>query len=234
MTASDDEREDQEMKAMVRKPVAENKSIRKGKKTPAQNREAKQRYKERHPERVKAQAKVSGQRNHQKNRQRRLVIMAAYRSKDVNKKKHAAYMATYVPNRRAHDPIFRLKDTIRARLSAFLNGKGTTKNASTFTLVGCTATELILHLGDTPKAGSKHVDHIFPLDCHPLETLDEQMKAQHFSNLQLLTLEENLSKSSKLPTKAMAAKVARWAWPDGVTEDMLPDIYPGWSTALRM
>lgn len=28
--------------------------------------------------------------------------------------------------------------------------------------------------------------------------------------------------------------VERWCWPDGVTEDMLPDIYPGWATPLRM
>jgi hypothetical protein len=26
----------------------------------------------------------------------------------------------------------------------------------------------------------------------------------------------------------------RWAWPDGVTEDDLPDVYPGWSSALHM
>jgi len=32
----------------------------------------------------------------------------------------------------------------------------------------------------------------------------------------------------------MAAKVERWCWPDGVTEDMLPDKYDGWATPLRM
>jgi len=45
--------------------------------------------------------------------------------------------------------------------------------------------------------------------------------------------EENEEKFDKLPTKAMAAKVERWCWPAGVTEDMLPDKYPGWATALR-
>ena len=32
----------------------------------------------------------------------------------------------------------------------------------------------------------------------------------------------------------MAAKVDRDKWPPGITEDMLPDIYPGWATPLRM
>ena len=56
----------------------------------------------------------------------------------------------------------------------------------------------------------------------------------HYSNLQLLTAEENAFKRGRLPTKAMAARVDRSCWPDGITEDMLPDIYPGWRTPLRM
>jgi hypothetical protein len=56
----------------------------------------------------------------------------------------------------------------------------------------------------------------------------------HWTNTQLLTPVENRSKSGRLPTKAMAAKVDRCCWPDGVTEDMLPTIYPGWSSPLRM
>jgi hypothetical protein len=56
----------------------------------------------------------------------------------------------------------------------------------------------------------------------------------HFTNCQPLTKQENQNKYSKLPTKAMAAKVDRDKWPPGITEDMLPDIYPGWATPLRM
>ena len=32
----------------------------------------------------------------------------------------------------------------------------------------------------------------------------------------------------------MAAKVDPACWPDVITMDMLPDIYPGWATPLRM
>ncbi len=67
-----------------------------------------------------------------------------------------------------------------------------------------------------------------------MSSLEGQKRAMHFSNLQPLTADENGDKSDKLPTKAMAAKVERWAWPPGITEDMLPDIYDGWATPLRM
>ena len=50
---------------------------------------------------------------------------------------------------------------------------------------------------------------------------------------QMLTFEENDEKNGKLPTKAMAANVPQHLWPDGVTYEMLPDIYPGWATALN-
>ena len=56
----------------------------------------------------------------------------------------------------------------------------------------------------------------------------------HKSNMQPLTALENGMKGARLPTKAMAAKVDRSCWPDGVTEDMLPTIYPDWSSPLRM
>lgn len=55
----------------------------------------------------------------------------------------------------------------------------------------------------------------------------------HFSNLWPLTKEENNEKNGRMPTKAMAAQVQRWAWPPGITEDMLPDIYDGWATPLH-
>ena len=78
-----------------------------------------------------------------------------------------------------------------------------------------------------------HVDHIFPLARFGEH---EEHKMMHYSNLQLLTSKENQSKSARLPTKDMAARVHRDHWPDEITEDsMLPDIYPastpaGWRT----
>ena len=79
-----------------------------------------------------------------------------------------------------------------------------------------------------------HIDHIFPLSCFDMHNSEEQKKATHFSNLQMLPASANLSKHAKLPTKAMAARVERSAWPATVNEAMLPDIYSGWKTSLQM
>ena len=80
--------------------------------------------------------------------------------------------------------------------------------------------------------GTHDIDHIFPIDVY-VERGDKQ-NANHYSNLQPLTAVENGSKKDKLPTKAMAAKVDPAFWPNGITMDMLTDIYPGWRTPLRM
>jgi len=78
------------------------------------------------------------------------------------------------------------------------------------------------------------IDHIFPCDRYDFNVEGQQKKGFNYRNMQPLTPRENRQKWNKLPTKAMAAKVPRELWPDGVTEDMLPDIYPDWRTPLRM
>ena len=103
-------------------------------------------------------------------------------------------------------------------------------------LVGASDNVVCEHLDlQWPFTGESYeIDHVFPFRLYNIGSLEGQQKVMHFSNLQPLTVQENRSKWNHLPTKAMAAKVARWAWPDGVTEDMLPDIYDGWATPLRM
>ena len=77
------------------------------------------------------------------------------------------------------------------------------------------------------------MDHIFPIASYK-DTENKMKKLMNYTNLQVLTPGENLDKRAKLPTKAMASKVDPSCWPDGITWDMLPDIYPGWATPLRM
>lgn len=101
-------------------------------------------------------------------------------------------------------------------------------------LVGKDRDELLQYLRETSGVSDddQQVDHIFPVSRY--KDKGHIDRCMHYSNLQLLPGAANLSKSDKLPTKAMAAKVARWAWPDGVTEEMLPDQYDGWRTPLWM
>jgi len=133
--------------------------------------------------------------------------------------------------RRLTDKEYAIKDCMRARLRSALLRKGVDKTMSTFTVVGCSASSLLQYLN---LSDGDEVDHIFAFELYRLEDEDQQRKVGHYTNLQGLTSRENNDKAAKLPTKAMAAKVPRELWPDGVTEDMLPDIYPGWRTPLRM
>lgn len=116
-------------------------------------------------------------------------------------------------------------------------GKGK-KLCTTIQLIGCSRDEfrnhLTIQLYDGERLEDHTIDHIFPVKSWNLH-IEEQMKNCFSSgNTQPLTATENSQKQNKLPTKAMAAKVDRDKWPPGITEDMLPDIYPGWATPLRM
>ena len=136
----------------------------------------------------------------------------------------------YRKKRRVDDTNFTLKARLRARIQSALKRKNVKKTESTHVLLGMSVEDFKrVHVEK-----GEHIDHIFPFECYCLEDIDHQKRVCNHSNLQSLTETENRNKGTKLPTKAMAAKVARWAWPDGVTEDMLPDIYDGWSTPLRM
>ena len=102
-------------------------------------------------------------------------------------------------------------------------------------LVGETADYVANRLNDLWKSDEEYeIDHTFPFVCYKLSDISQHSKVMNFTNLQPLSPHENREKWGKLPTKAMAARVDRSCWPDGATEDMLPDIYPGWRTPLRM
>ena len=151
--------------------------------------------------------------------------------------KHKNDALSYQKNRRKTDETFALKCRMRARLADWIGKSGISKACGTFDMIGCSPSHLRDHLQsicDDFCTSVHHIDHVFPLDVYDITDEEMQKRAMHFSNTQPLPQSENSNKSNKLPTKAMAAKVERWAWPPGVTEDMLPDIYDGWATPLRM
>ena len=170
-----------------------------------------------------------------KNRTRRLELMKEYNKNNRDALNQAVKRRE--AKRRQEDPVFVIVKRMRARLGAFTRSKKVPKQGHTFFLIATTPVGLVDHLqAQAPNEDVKtmQTDHIFPLSKYSIGSESAQSMAMHKSNLQPLTRKENKDKSNKLPTKAMAAKVERWAWPPGITEDMLPDIYPGWSTPLRM
>ena len=138
-------------------------------------------------------------------------------------------------DRRVNDPVYRAERNLRSRLADYARTHGFIKGASTERLLKCSYKEFEARMSSFDENHDNcEYDHIFPMSRYDLGSKDNQLRCMHHTNFQPLTITENRTKSAKLPTKAMAARVDRDCWPDGVTEDMLPDIYPGWATPLRM
>lgn len=184
-----------------------------------------QRWRAKNPEKWKASKQKSDKKVYEKNKSKIRARHAEYVQKNL--KKVRAQTQRINKARLKTDPVFKLKCLMRTRIGDVMRGK-CKKSETTFKLVGCSPEHLKSHLGDF----TGHIDHIFPLARYDLGT--EQHKMTNWRNLQCLTAKENISKRDKLPTKAMAAKVPRELWPNGVTEDMLPDTYKGWRTSLNM
>lgn len=181
----------------------------------------------------RARAKATDARYYSENRDQKCADMKTYRENNKHTLRTKARVRE--KERRETDSAFVITCRMRARLGAFTREHNVPKAGNTFTLIGKSPDELRQYLEkDGLQVRETQCDHIFALASFDIQLASHQARAMHWSNLQLLTQQENKDKSDKLPTKAMAAKVDPACWPDGVTMDMLPDIYPGWATPLRM
>ena len=159
------------------------------------------------------------QRPENKERQR------AYKQRPEYKERQRAYhqrpgskkrRRIYEQRRRQTDHAFKLVRNLRFRLRHAL--EGTCKSARTLELLGCTVEELRAHLEAQFKPGMTwenqgrngwHVDHIRPCASFDLTDPEQQRACFHYTNLQPLWAEENMSKGAKfsLPTQAPDATV---------------------------
>ena len=104
--------------------------------------------------------------------------------------------------RRQTDPAFRLRRTLRARMTCALDGK--LKHDTTMALIGCSRDFLMGYLEAQFREGmqwgvrgSFEVDHILPVSAFDLSSEFQQRKAFHYTNLQPLYQHENRQKSDK-------------------------------------
>ena len=152
------------------------------------------------------------------NQRRRAVGWAKNNRKKINSRKC---------KRRRNDAHFLAVGRLRCRLANFLRETKCTKRAPTCDLFGCTVKELTTHLTKRLPAGvelkDRHIDHIFPMSKYSLDTLEDQKRCMHWSNMQTLTPADNLTKKNALPNKCLAKLVRRDCWPLGIEEDDLPD-----------
>jgi hypothetical protein len=105
--------------------------------------------------------------------------------------------------RLATNKVFRLKYRLRRRIRDALN-KGYNKVSHTAQLIGMPYDECWQHLlstlpEGTPYDNTMHIDHIIPCTYFDFSNPWHQRVCFHWTNLQLLTAEENMKKGKKLP-----------------------------------
>lgn len=113
----------------------------------------------------------------------------------------------YKKKRRNSDPVYRMKTNIRCRIHHILKTKGYKKYQNTEDFIGGDWEVLWGHLNGTFEANygiprewlssfEYEIDHIIPLSS--AKTLEEVIKLNHYTNLQILTKEDNRKKSASL------------------------------------
>ena len=150
-----------------------------------------------HYEANKEKRKAQNKEYREANREKRKAQNKAYR--EANRERLNAYLN----QRRAKDPFLKMKCNLRVRTSqAFRNG-GYKKNTKTAETLGAEFQEVFDHLENLftegmewSNQGEWHIDHIIPLAS--ANTKEELIALCHYTNLQPLWAEDNLSKGSKL------------------------------------
>jgi len=142
--------------------------------------------------------------------------------KQTNKKNVNETRVKYLHRVLKHNPAFVAAQRCRFRLRNILRAKKASKQCSTLDSIGCNKSELVEHLGiQNGIPAGMEIDHVFPLSRYDWDDPATQTRAMHYSNLQLLKRTDNCKKYNHLPSKAVALRVARWAWPTGITEQDL-------------
>jgi hypothetical protein len=123
-----------------------------------------------------------------------------------NKRKILDYNESYHQNKLKSNTQYRLAYILRCRLRTALNKKY--KAGHAVKDLGCSITELKIYLESKFQAGMSwenhsqtgwHIDHIKPLSRFDLSDREQFLEACHYSNLQPLWAEDNLSKSDNFP-----------------------------------
>lgn len=129
-------------------------------------------------------------------------IRQKYNKKYWRENKGKLLMQAKLYNRRKKqsDPVYRLKIQIRSSIRASFERKNVKKTSPSEAILGCSIEEFQKYLKQTWKnrygydwtGQSCHIDHITPLAVASTE--QEVIALCHYTNLQLLTPEDNLRK----------------------------------------
>jgi hypothetical protein len=124
-----------------------------------------------------------------------------------NKDRERKNMREYNSKRRKEDTLYKMSRQIRSRISQDIRNAGYSKSSKTANILGCDFEKLQDHLitsafrnyGCYSKHFDYHIDHIIPVSS--ANTEEELLALNHYTNLQILYPEDNLSKKDKLNWK---------------------------------
>lgn len=144
--------------------------------------------------------KRSRSRDKDKERIRRHIKYLKYKERELQSND------AYKKNRFKNDPAFKMIRCIRDRHSQAVKAAGANKRFRTTDLLGCTAEELKQHFEKQfidIMTWENHgiiwqIDHIYPLALVDWSDSSKVAKVCHYTNLQPLTVQENLSKGNRL------------------------------------
>ena len=114
------------------------------------------------------------------------------------------YHREYKRNRRASDSLFNLSRNMGRRIRAAFVNKGFKKTSRTAEIIGCDFEHLQAHLiltavdnyGYWCERADYHIDHIIPLASAVTEA--DLVRLSHYTNLQFLYPEHNLTKADNM------------------------------------
>lgn len=129
------------------------------------------------------------------------VVERVNRWRDENRE----YFNSRLREKKKNDPRYRLMCKARAAVAWSFGRKGYRKNNTAYELTGLCSSDLTDHLLETFRNNygrewdgveAVHIDHIIPLAT--AESIDDVKRLCHYTNLQLLTAEDNLRKRDSL------------------------------------
>ena len=163
------------------------------------------RYKEAHKDQIKRKAREYDSLPYVKEKKRAHFRRRTELGLEKQRKSTPEYLAwrrEYTKKRLQENPNERLATALRIRLLQAI--KGTVKTGSAVKSLGCTVDYARQHIESQFKKGMHwenhgkwHIDHKTPLSWFDLSNPEELEKACHYSNLQPLWREENISKGNR-------------------------------------
>jgi len=180
-----------------KKYIEENKkTIKKNRKEyTAKNKEYIKKRQQKYREKNKESIKIWTALYHQENKEKILLWNKEYSNKNKNKRNERA------KEKWKTNPFFKLRCSISNLISQALSTKGYTKKTKTYNILKCDYDFFMQWLnglasnGHTYGIGELHLDHVIPISL--AETEDEAILLSHYSNYQLLSADENLSKGNR-------------------------------------